>query len=161
MQLAVIAISFAVIGFVGGWIVRGEEGAVTELPPASAELTETTEAEPPPPSTPSDDPSGTVSARADVSLIVLNGGAIDGLASQTAEEAESLGYTDVIADNAPTQDRPTVVYYTDGNQAAAERAGTDLEIAAVEALPETGELAVAVSQAEPSGTDVAVVLGTQ
>lgn len=163
MQLAVIAVSFAIVGFVGGWIVRGEEGTVTELPPALAEVTETNESDgdPPTETAPTDEPADGVPARADVALIVLNGGTVDGLANETAEQAESLGYTDVIADNAPTQSGPTVVYYTAGNQAAAERAATDLEIGAVEALPETGELAAAVSQAEPSGSDVAVILGTQ
>lgn len=165
-QLAAIALSFAVIGFVAGWILRGEGGTVTELPAASAEITTTDPSSDPqaptqtePGTTTGAEPAG-LPPRADVTLVVLNGGTVDGLASQTADEAEDLGYGDVIADNAPTQDGPAVVYYTEGNQAAGERAATDLEIGPVEALPESGELAVAASQAEPSGSDVVVVLGT-
>jgi hypothetical protein len=170
VQLAAIAVSFAVIGFVAGWILRGEGGTVSELPAASTEITTATTAEPDsatqtstqpePQATPESDP-GALPARADVTLVVLNGGTVDGLANQTADEAEGLGYVDVIADNAPTQEAPTIVYFAPGNQAAADRAATDLEIATVEALPESGDLAVAASQAAPSGSDVVVVLGTQ
>jgi hypothetical protein len=169
VQLAAIAVSFAVIGFVAGWILRGEGGEVSELPAASAEMTTATTAEPDPATqtstqpeqaTPESDP-GALPARADVTLVVLNGGTVDGLANQTADEAEGLGYVDVIADNAPTQEAPTIAYFTPGNQAAADQAATDLEIATVEALPESGDLALAASQAAPGGSDVVVVLGTQ
>lgn len=165
-QLAAIAVSFAVIGFVAGWILRGEGGTVTELPAASADITTTDPGSDPQSPTQTEsqtttgaEPTG-VPPRAEVTLIVLNGGTVDGLASQTADQAESLGYVDVVADNAPSQNGPTVVYYTAGNQAAGERAATDLEIDQVEELPESGGLAVAASQAEPSGSDVVVVLGT-
>ena len=166
MQLAAIALSFAVIGFVAGWILRGEGGTVTELPPASAEIT-TTEPDPgAEPQTQTDpqtsttaDP-GDLPPRADVSVVVLNGGTVNGLAGQTADTAEALGYADVVADNAPTQEGPTTVYFTAGNQAAAERAATDLELGPVEQLPESGDLAIAASQAAPGGSDVVVVLGT-
>jgi hypothetical protein len=151
MKLGAIALSFAVIGFVGGWIVRGEDGSVTQLEPSASEPTSTTGTTATTPAAPEEPP-----ARSDVRLAVLNGGTVDGLAGQTADEAEALGYVNVVAENAPTQNGPTVVYFRPGNRPAAEQVATDLEFGPVRQLPASGALA----DAAPANRQVIVVLGT-
>lgn len=164
--------SCLVIGFVGGWILRGDDGPVTVLAPAapvdSGETgsvttggastapgststapgtTGTTATAPAEPAPPPD--------RADITLIVLNGTTTSGLAARTAGQAESLGYPGVATGNAPTSTNPTVSYFAPGQRPAAQRVAKDLQIGTVQALPKTGTLA----DAAPAGTDVLVVLG--
>lgn len=162
--------SCLVIGFVGGWVLRGDDGKVTVLAPAEpagAEGTPTVTAGgtvTAPVTTPgAGTPTSTAPAepvappdRADISLAVLNGTNTTGLAAKTSGEAEGLGYSGVTAGNAPTTSDPTTVYYRPGRRAAAQRVAKDLQVDAVKALPASGSLAAAV----PDGVDVALVLGT-
>jgi hypothetical protein len=156
--------SCLVIGFVGGWILRGDEGPVTVLAPAApvdsgetgSVTTGGTSTAPgagtstAPGTTPAPPP-----ARADIRLVVLNGTNENGLAARIAGQAESLGYTGVTAGNAPTSTNPSIAYFTPGRRPAAQRVARDLEIETVQALPAGGALAAAT----PEGTHVALVLG--
>ncbi|WP_217922792.1 LytR C-terminal domain-containing protein [Miltoncostaea oceani] len=160
--------SCLVIGFVGGWVVRGDDGPVTVLAPAQPEddgsadgggattapgsttgttgtapTTTAAEAPEPPPD------------RADIALGVLNGTGEAGLAARTAGQAESLGYVGVATGNAPGQSGPSVVYFRAGQRPAARRVARDLQIAAVRALPGGTSLGTEV----PEAADVIVVLG--
>lgn len=162
----ILVASCLIIGFVGGWILRGDDGTVTVLAPAAsadsgADGAATTggattapsttggaaTTAPAPPAPPPD--------RADVSLVVLNGTTTAGLAARTAGEAEALGYSGVATGNAPTSTSPTIVYFRPGQRPGAQRVAKDLQIARVEALPAGGALAAAV----PAGVNVALVLG--
>lgn len=167
-----LVVSCLVIGFVAGWVLRGDDGPVTVLaPPAPEQSGEglagttgqtttapggggattqtTTEATTAPeaPATPPD--------RAEITLAVLNGTSVTGQAAQTAAQAESLGYTGVTAGNAPTTTDPSIVYFRPDQRAAAERVATDLEVQSVQALPTSGALA----SAAPADAQVVVVLG--
>jgi hypothetical protein len=145
-----------VLGFVAGWILRGDDGTVTVLesgaPPAAttssdaANATAPTTAEAPPP------------ARDEIALVVLNGTDTAGLAGTTAGEAESIGYTGVLTGNAPTSTDPSTVYHATGQKPAAGRVARDLRIAAIAPLPPSGPIADAARGANPTA-DVVVVLG--
>lgn len=155
--------SCLVIGFVGGWIVRGDEGPVTVLAPtqpddgadAGPATTATTGDVTTAPPTTAAEPPAPPPARADIDLAVLNGTSESGLAAGTAGQAESLGYVGVAAGNAPTQSGPTVVYFRAGQQPAARRVARDLQIDAVRRLPGGAALGSEV----PETADVVVVLG--
>lgn len=173
----VLVAACLVIGFVGGWVVRGDDGPVTVLAPAPSGDT----AETPTITTPGGQGTGTGGGtttapggtsttpgatstvqeptappdRAEIKLAVLNGTSTTGLAGSTAGEAEGLGYVGVTAGNAPTSTSPSVVYYRPGQQAAGQRVGKDLQIAAVQPLPTSGALAAAA----PDEAEVIVVLG--
>lgn len=164
--------SCLIIGFVGGWIIRGDDGPVTVLAPAApvdtgdtgavttggtstapgsgTATTGTTGAQTTAPAAPAPPPD-----RADITLVVLNGTSTSGLAARTAGEAESLGYPGVTTGNAPTSTSPTIAYFAPGQRPAAQRVAKDLQVDTVQALPKTGTLA----DAAPAGTDVLVVLG--
>lgn len=166
-----LVVSCLVIGFVAGWVLRGDDGPVTVLAPpapdASGETPAgTTGGTETAPSGSATTTGGTATAptttaeepppdRAEISLAVLNGTSVTGQAAQTAAQAESLGYTGVTAGNAPTTADPSIVYYRQGQQAAAERVATDLEVQQVQALPTSGALAGAA----PAGAEVVLVLG--
>ncbi len=159
-----VVLACLVLGFVGGWILRGDDGTVTVLEsgapartasdgpsttPAGTGTTGTapsTTTAPPPPT------------RAEIVLVVLNGTDVAGLAGETATRAESLGYPDVVAGNAPTSTTPSTVYHAPGQQAAARRVARDLQIDEIAPMPTSGPIATAVSDANPD-THVAVVLG--
>jgi hypothetical protein len=163
--------SCLVIGFVGGWVVRGDGGPVTVLSPAapvdsgatgSVTAGSGTVSAPTGTSTAPGTSTATAPAapapppdRADIALVVLNGTSTSGLAAKTAAQAESLGYSGVTAGNAPSSTSPSIAYFTPGQRAAAQRVAKDLQVGRVEALPATGALATAT----PDGTDVALVLG--
>lgn len=154
-----LVVSCLVIGFVAGWVLRGDEGTVTVLPPTQPDGTAagggaatigtapatTTAPEPPPPPP----------ARGDIELAVLNGTAEAGLAAATAGQAESLGYIGVTTGNAPSQSGPDVVYFRSGQRPAAQRVSRDLQITAVRPLPAGSALGDEV----PDDADVVVVLG--
>jgi len=180
-----LALSMLVIGFVVGWILRGDDGPVTVLPPAAtttggdaADAGTTTEPATTEPATTegttaegtttADDGSTTETAtdttatepgapppRADIALAVLNGTETTGLAGQNAERAEALGYLTVPTGNAPTQTGPSVVYYRVGAEAAAARVAQDLDVVSVEPLPASGVL----NAAAPAESVVILVLG--
>jgi len=162
---AALVVACLIIGFVGGWVLRGDDGPTTVLEAntpgsgsgsgAAAGTTTkgTTTA-----------PAGTTAAeapaappdRADVGLAVLNGTDTAGLAGDTAAQAESFGYEGVTAGNAPPGTTgPSVVYFRAGERPAAERVATDLEFDQVRQLPGSGPL----SEAAPEGAQVVVVLG--
>lgn len=155
-----LVVACLVIGFVGGWVVRGDDGTVTVLAPAEEDgvsdapsaagggavtaPTTTRQAPPTPPP-----------ARADIALAVLNGTNENGAAGRTGAQAESLGYEAVATGNAPTSTEPSLVYFRPGQRPAAVRVGRDLEIEGIRALPTSGALA----DAAPDGAEVVVVLG--
>ncbi|MGE0025783.1 MAG: LytR C-terminal domain-containing protein [Thermoleophilia bacterium] len=174
-----LVVSCLVIGFVGGWIIRGDDGPVTVLAPTpegdQAEVpvittggggggTATTGtstagtagggATAPTTTTAPQEPAAPPD-RADIALAVLNGTNTTGLAAQTAGEAEGLGYVGVTTGNAPTSTSPTIVYFRPGQRAAAQRVARDLQVSAVQQLPTSG----ALSDAAPDGAEVVVVLG--
>lgn len=152
-----------VIGFVGGWVVRGDDGPVTVLAPAptpdaadgGAVTSPGGSATTPAPATTAAAPPTPPPARSEISLAVLNGTGEAGLAGRTAGQAESLGYTGVVSGNAPAQSGPTVAYFRAGERPAAARVARDLQIAAVRALPGGDALGDEV----PETADVVVVLG--
>ena len=156
-----------VLGFVGGWVLRGDDGTVTVLEAGAPSTTATTPATPTVPtgtdSAPTPPPATTEAAppppaREDIALVVLNGTDVSGLAGNTAAEAESVGYSGVVAGNAPTTTEPSTVYHAAGQEAAAQRVARDLRIAAVAPLPGTGPITEAARSANPDA-DVVVVLG--
>lgn len=147
------------IGFVGGWIVRGDQGPTTVLaPPDEQEQAAITSADSGEGTTTAEEAPAEAPAppRDEIVLAVLNGGDVQGLAANTAEQAEELGYVDVESGNAPAQTVPTTVYHVPGQRPAAERVADDLQIGPIEQLPSSGELA----DAAPDGARVVVVLGT-
>jgi hypothetical protein len=153
-----LVVSCLVIGFVGGWVLRGDEGTVTVLAPsgqgpaADEGAGDGTAADPATTTAPSPTPPP---ARAEIALAVLNGTSEAGLAGRTAQQAESLGYEGVTAGNAPTRSGPSVVYFRSGQRPAARRVSRDLQISAVQAFPGGGALGDEV----PADADVIVVLG--
>jgi hypothetical protein len=160
--------SCLVIGFVGGWVVRGDDGPVTVLAPtqpddgadagaggdAAGGATTGGATTPAPPGT-TPDPPEPPPALPDIDLAVLNGTGESGLAAGAAGQAESLGYIGVTAGNAPSQTGPTVVYFRAGQRPAARRVARDLQIDAVRPLPGGAVLGSEV----PETADVVVVLG--
>ncbi|MGI9539534.1 MAG: LytR C-terminal domain-containing protein [Miltoncostaeaceae bacterium] len=175
-----LAASMLVLGFVGGWILRGDDGPVTVVPAATTTTADqggtttagggdttpaTTEADTTGTDTTADTtatapdtttaPAEPPPARDSITLAVLNGTSTSGLAAQNATTAEGLGYTGVETGNAPTQAGPSVVYYRPGEQAAADVVAQDFQVTDVQELPASGPLATAV----PSGAQVALVLG--
>ncbi len=160
--------SCLVIGFVGGWIVRGDEGPVTVLAPTQPIVGGTADADAPPTTT-TTTPGGATTApattqaeppppppdRPDIALAVLNGTGQAGLAASTAGQAESLGYQAVATGNAPAQTGPSVVYFRTGERPAARRVSRDLQITAIRPLPGGG----ALGDELPDDADVVVVLG--
>ncbi len=177
-----LVVSCLIIGFVGGWLLRGDDGPVTVLAPTpegdqsqvpvittpgggggggSATTGTTTGtgtsgggAAAPSTTTAPQEPAAPPD-RADIALAVLNGTNTTGLAAQTAGQAEGLGYSGVTTGNAPTSTSPTIVYFRPGQRAAAQRVARDLQAGAVQQLPATGALA----DAAPDGAEVVVVLG--
>ena len=177
-----LVVSCLIIGFVGGWLLRGDDGPVTVLAPTpegdqsqvpvittpgggggggSATTGTTTGtgtsgggATAPSTTTAPQEPAAPPD-RADIALAVLNGTNTTGLAAQTAGQAEGLGYSGVTTGNAPTSTSPTIVYFRPGQRAAAQRVARDLQAGAVQQLPATGALA----DAAPDGAEVVVVLG--
>lgn len=158
-----VAVIFAclIIGFVAGWVLRGDDGTVTVLETGSSTPnrsdgattgttgtapTTTAPAPTPPPS------------RGEIALVVLNATSTAGLAGETAGRAESLGYKSVTAGNAPTGTDPSRVYFVAGERPAARRVARDLEITDVVALPKSGPIATAANAARPDA-EVIVVLG--
>ena len=176
-----LVVSCLIIGFVGGWLLRGDDGPVTVLAPTP----EGDQSQVPVITTPGGGGSGTGTTgtttgtgtsgggttapstttapqepaappdRADIALAVLNGTNTTGLAAQTAGQAEGLGYAGVTTGNAPTSTSPTIVYFRPGQRAAAQRVARDLQAGAVQQLPASGALA----DAAPDGAPVVVVLG--
>ena len=164
MRPVALVASCLVIGFVGGWVFRGDDGPVTVLAPsapvdsgATGSVTtggattapggSTVTAPVTPPTPPPD--------RADISLIVLNATTQAGYAARIASQAEALGYSSVATGNAPTASTPSTVYFRPDQRPAAQRVAKDLQIGRVQALPRSG----ALQAASPGGTDVTLVLG--
>jgi hypothetical protein len=159
-----LVISCLIIGFVAGWVRRGDDGPATVLAPAAPEPageapattggTTTAPATTAPATTAPQEPAAPP-ARDQIRLAVLNATDIQGAAGRAADEAESLGYTGVTAGNAPTTTDPDTVYYRAGQEAAADRVAADLQVDRVAALPASGALAAAV----PAEAQVIVVIG--
>jgi len=161
---AALVVACLIIGFVGGWVLRGDDGPTTVLEAnprgsgsgaAAGTTGQTTPTAPAPGTTAAEAPAAPPD-RADVGLAVLNGTDTAGLAGDTAAQAQSFGYQGVTAGNAPAGTTgPSVVYFREGQRPAAERVATDLEFDQVRQLPGSGPL----SEAAPEGAQVLVVLG--
>jgi len=154
-RLAAIGLACLVAGFVVGWFTRGDGGAGSVLPAATAPADAgtatrpvTTSADTPPAPAPLPRP-------ASIRMAVLNGTSITGFAAQTATRARALGYPAPSTGNAPSGTGPTVVYFRQGRRDAARRVAQDLGFSAIRALPASGPIATAA----PSGAQVVVVLG--
>jgi hypothetical protein len=163
---AALVVACLIIGFVGGWVLRGDDGPTTVLEastPAAgsgsgsgAATTGQSTTTAPRAGTTAAAPAAAPPDRSTVGLAVLNGTATAGLAGDTAAQAESFGYKGVTAGNAPAGTTgPSVVYFRAGQRAAAERVATDLVFDQVRQLPASG----ALSAAAPKGAQVVVVLG--
>lgn len=161
-----LVVSCLVIGFIAGWVLRGDDGPATVLAPPAPEsagagpasTTGTTTTEPAttaPPATTSSTAPQAPPARDEIKLAVLNATDLQGAAGRAADEAEALGYSGVSAGNAPTTTGPDTIYYRAGQEAAGQRVATDLQVDQVTALPTTGGLASAV----PAGAQVVLVIG--
>ncbi len=109
----VLVLSCLIIGFVGGWIWRGDDGPATVLPPAASPETgdtgsvttgggATTTRTTPPPATSTAEAPVLPPERSAISLAVLNGTSKAGYAADVAGQAEGLGYTGVVTGNAPS-----------------------------------------------------------
>lgn len=156
-----VILACLIIGFVAGWVIRGDDGTVTVLETGASTAgrsdgattgttgtapTTTAPAATPPPK------------RAEIAVVVLNATDTVGLAGETASRAESLGYRGVVAGNAPTATDPSRVYFVAGERPAARRVAQDLKIAEVVALPKSGPITSAANAAR-ADADVIVVLG--
>ena len=156
-----LIVACLVLGFLAGWVLRGDDGTVTILdagaPDAPPALTETDGSTTPtaPATTPEAPPPPD---RSTISLAILNGTDTAGLAGERASEAESIGYQGVVAGNAPTSTDPSTVYHAADQRPAAQRVARDLAIGAIRPLPASGGIADAAAAAAPDA-DVVVVLG--
>ena len=162
---AALVVACLIIGFVGGWVLRGDDGPTTVLEantPASgsgsgaAATTDRGTTTAPAAGTTAAEAPAAPPDRSEVGLAVLNGTDTAGLAGDTAAQAESFGYEGVTAANAPPGTTgPSVVYFREGQRPAAERVAADLEFDQVRQLPGSGPL----SEAAPEGAQVVIVLG--
>lgn len=155
-----LVVACLAIGFVVGWVIRGDGGSVTVLPTGTAAVAaqtsqDATTTAPHGRTVTADAPPAPPPERSGIALAVLNGTGTAGLAGQTAGQAESLGYPTVATGNAPAQSGPSVAYFRRGRQPAARRVADDLRIGRVLPLPHGGGIA----DAAPSGAQVVVVLG--
>lgn len=151
---AALGLACVVIGFAGGFLVRGDGGDLRVMPADQDAVSEpadtmpstvTAEEQPVPPP-----------ARGQVQVAVLNGTDINGFAGTTADEAESLGYVDVIADDAPEPNTgASTIYFRMGERRAADRLAEDLGLTEVLRLPAEGPLAAGA----PAGAALVIVLG--
>jgi hypothetical protein len=154
-----LVVACLVIGFVVGWVVRGDNGSVTMLPTGSQAIAAQTApggvaTAPHGRTVTADTPPAPPPDRADIALAVLNGTGTAGLAAQTAGQAESLGYRAVATGNAPSEPGPSVAYFRRDQRPAARRVADDLQIRRIRPLP-----GGAVAGAAPAAADVVVVLG--
>lgn len=148
----VLAVSCLVLGFVGGWALANVGGDELSLPDANVDVT----VEQPAPKTNTLEAQTPVApARDTIAVSVLNGTTRPGFAATTAETLKSRGYTKVTSGNTATQTGPTVVYYREGAQAAAEQLVADLQSGSASAIDGTP-----LAQSTPADTQLVVVLGT-
>ena len=158
-------ISCLVIGFIAGWILRGDDGPATVLAPAAPEPAgeapaattgggTTAPSTTAPATTTADDEPAAPPARDAIRLAVLNATDLQGAAGGRRRGREP-GLQGVTAGNAPTTTGPDTVYYREGQQAAGERVAADLQVDQVTALPASGGLASAV----PADAQVVLVIG--
>jgi hypothetical protein len=155
-----LVVACLVIGFVVGWVIRGDDGSVTVLPTGSAAVAaqtsqDATTTAPHGRTVTADAPPAPPPDRSDIALAVLNGTGTAGLAAQTAGQAQSLGYPTVATGNAPAESGTTVAYFRRDQRPAARRVADDLQIGRVRPLPRKG----GVADAAPSAAEVIVVLG--
>lgn len=156
----ILAVSCLVIGFVGGWALRGGESDPIVLPPAPTAGTTTTPTRTAPqtvtrpPAAPP--PAPVIPPAADVRLAVLNGSSVTGLAGRTADRAKAVGFTGVTAGNAPTQTGPTIVYFRAGQRPAALRVAQDLGYSVAQVKPVPAD--PAIISAAPADAQVILVV---
>lgn len=143
LSLAAVVLACLVVGFAGGWVLRGD-GDGTLAAASVPATTESTTAETPAAEAPLLD-------RDEVRLTVLNGVGVSGAAGAAAEQAESVGYEEVETGDTGRVDGPTIVYHRDAPR-LAQRVAEDLEVTVVRPLP--AELVAAAGNAY-----VVVVLG--
>jgi hypothetical protein len=152
----ILGLSCLVIGFVGGWFLRGDGGNAKVLPAASSNTATTTR------------PSATIVtasrpatppravARGQVKLAVLNASSVTGLAGRTGDRAVRLGYVraNVVVGNAPPQTGESVAYYKAGSRARARQVARDLGLPRVAELPAGSS----VTNLTPDAADSEVVV---
>lgn len=148
-RFALALVVALVIGLVIGLLARG--GGSTKTTTAVSTVTV---ARQPTTTTSTVRPSG-AAARPTITLAVLNGSGVNGIAHTTATTAENLGYTNVGTGDAPHQAGPSVVYFRTGSAADASQVGKDLKIVSIKPLPDTGPIA----DAAPASDQVIAVLG--
>jgi LytR cell envelope-related transcriptional attenuator len=162
----ILGMSCLMLGFVGGWVLKGGGGNRNNLPKLSGEYTKAVTT-PPPARTVTGD-GQTVSTQTDVALAapdrsqvviaILNATSTTGLAANKATQIRTLGYETVSTGNAPTTPGASVVYFRPSRRASAQQAASDLGIAQITPLPATG--AISNAAAEFQGAHVVVVLRT-
>jgi hypothetical protein len=159
----VLAASCLVLGFVGGWVLRGDGGKSIVLPTAPTDAVATTPAKPRIVTAPTRKPAPPATVRrAGVTLAILNGSSVNGLAGTTSTKAVAAGYVqaNITVGNAPPQTGPTTVYYRPGAGAAAQQAAKDLKIDKVLPVPAGTAGADLLSLTPDAATkQVVVVLG--
>jgi len=159
----ILAASCLVLGFVGGWVIRGGGGKSVVLPSPTATATSTTATSGAATTTAPGAAAAPVVQRSTVSLAVLNGSSVTGLAARTGDRAKALGYSsdNLVVGNAPTQTGPTTVYYRPGARASARLVATDLmKPAARRIAPLPGDGALTAQTPEAAAAQVIVVLGS-
>jgi hypothetical protein len=154
----ILAASCLVLGFVVGWVLRGDGGRAVVLPPATSQETSTA-------TTPTIGtapraaraPAAPVD-RSGVAVAVLNASDVTGLAGQTGDRAVRLGYAraNLVVGNAPPQSGGSVVYYRAGSRTQARQVAKDLEVGRVAPIPAGTSLTGQTPGAAQS--DVIVVL---
>ena len=147
----ILAVSCLILGFVAGWSLANVGGDSVALPDASVDVTV---AQPAPGTTTVTPPEEQVPARPDLVLVVLNGTTRNGLAAQTATQLKALGYAKISVGTRSGATGPTVVYYREGQKAAAERLAKDLGVST--ATPIAG---TPLASAAPGSAQLVVLLG--
>ena len=163
----ILGMSCLVLGFVGGWVLKGGGGNRNNLPKLSGEYTKAVTT-PPPARTVTGDGQQTTSTPTDVALpapdrsqvavAILNATSTTGLAANKANQIRTLGYQTVSTGNAPTTPGVSAVYFRPSRRSSAQQAASDLGIAQITPLPTSG--AISNAAAEFQGAHVVVVLRT-
>ncbi len=152
----VLGMSCLVLGFVGGWVLKGGGGNRNNLPELSSEYLKAVTT-PPPSKTVTGDGQTTDTQtdvalaapdRSQVTVAILNATAVTGLAATKATQIRALGYETVSTGNAPTAEGVSVVYFRTSRRSSAEQAARDLGIAQVTPLPAAGPIASAAEQSQ-------------
>lgn len=168
MRPLILGMSCLVLGFVGGWVLKGGGGNRNNLPELSSEYRKVITT-PPPARTTTSDGQETTSTQTDAALpapdrsqvvmAILNATSVTGLAANKATQIRALGYETVSTGNADPSPGASVVYFRPSRRSSAEQAAKDFGIAQVTALPASGDVATAAAKFQAA--HVIVVLRSQ